>query len=113
MRDKRVYIAAPYTKPDPAINTRNAIAAGERVLQETTDWLPFVPHLFHLWHLIHPHPYNFWMDMDHNWLKACHAIVMVGDMSEGVKEDLNKASDMALPVFLTLDEFIEWTKEEA
>lgn len=51
---KKVYIAGPYTKPDPCINTHNAIMVGEQVW--SAGMVPFVPHLTHFWHTIKPHP---------------------------------------------------------
>ncbi len=112
MRTKRVYIAAPYTDPDPVINTREAVMAGEEVLRQTTDWVPFVPHLFHLWHLISPHPYPFWMQMDGDWMLACQALIRRGGPSKGADEDMGLAVSLGIPVFLTLDEFVAWAKED-
>ena len=111
MRTKRVYIAAPYTHPDPVMNTREAVLAGEEILQRTMDWLPFIPHLFHLWHLISPHPYSFWMQMDADWMLACQALVRRGGPSEGADKDMMQAASLGIPVFLSMDEFIDWTKE--
>jgi hypothetical protein len=114
VRTKRVYIAAPYggEGEDVVLNIHKAIEAAEHVLYQTENWLPFVPHLFHLWHLVSPQAYEFWMKMDREWMQTCHAVVMVGDMSEGVKRDLNEGSDMGLPVFLTIQEFVTWTIKE-
>ncbi len=111
MKSKRVYIATPYSQPDQVINVQKAISVAECVLDET-DWLPFVPHLFHLWHLVSPHPYGFWMTMDRDWMETCHAVLAPYDMSEGVKQDLNAGTDMGLPIFLSLTEFVAWTREQ-
>ena len=110
MRSKRVYVAAPYTYPDPAVNVGNACEAAEEIMSRT-GWLPFVPHLFHLWHLIIPHPYEFWMNMDENWMQACHALVRLPGESEGADVDMSGAVDLGIPVLIGLEEFIEWAKE--
>lgn len=112
MRDKRVYIAAPYSHPDPAQNVRNAVRAADEIIWRT-DWLPFVPHLAHLWHLITPRTYEFWLRMNQDWLRACHALVRLGGASAGADADADCAVELGIPVFMSMDEFIAWTKEGA
>ncbi len=115
MRDKIVYLALPYggKGEQVAVNVRLAIEAAEAVLRQTPDWLPFVPHLFHLWHLINPHPYHWWREMDRDWMRVCRALVRTGGPSEGANEDADDAIDLGIPVFLSVDEFLSWTKEES
>lgn len=50
----RVYVAGPYTKPDPRINTHNAIKAAAELMD--AGYAPYVPHLNHLWHTVAPRP---------------------------------------------------------
>lgn len=109
MRSKRVYIASPYTD-DPTANVGVALEAAEEILSRTS-WLPFVPHLFHLWDLIIPHSYEFWMEIDRDWMQTCHALVRLEGKSEGADEDMHQAIDQAIPVIVGLDEFIRWAKE--
>ena len=111
MRTKRVYIAAPYSQPDPAVNILAAIKAAEEV-HLRTDWLPFVPHLFHLWHLIRPRPYAFWMGMDLDWMRTCHALVRLSGLSKGADKEMDCAVGLGIPVFLSIDEFVEWERSE-
>ncbi|MGI8793389.1 MAG: hypothetical protein ACR2H3_09460 [Acidimicrobiales bacterium] len=44
-----VYIATPYSNPDPEENTHNAILAANELV-EAGLVTPHVPHLTHLWH---------------------------------------------------------------
>lgn len=53
-----IYIAGPYTCPDPVLNTRKAVAVAESVL--ALGGAPVVPHLTMLWHLISPKPVEEW-----------------------------------------------------
>src|SRR5690242_1214868 len=55
MSDTLTYIAGPYSKPDPAENTRIAVEYGEKVW--ALGLVPYVPHLTHYWETLHfPHP---------------------------------------------------------
>lgn len=113
MGTKRVYIAAPYAGrgEEVAENIHLAVLVADELIYRTTNWTPFVPHLFHLWHLISPHPSAFWAGMDKDWLRACDALVRIGGESSGADIDMEDAISLGLPVFLSLGEFVEWTKE--
>ena len=114
MRTKRVYIAAPYggKGENVALNVRFAISAAEEILLRTVVWRPYVPHLFHLWQLISPHPYDFWMQLDDDEMRACQALVRIGGRSDGADMDMQLAVDLGVPVFLNMNEFIKWAKED-
>jgi hypothetical protein len=54
-----VYIASPYTKGDAAVNVRNSFEVADKLA--SYGYLPFPPLFSHFWHMIFPHPYEFWM----------------------------------------------------
>ncbi len=58
----KVFVSGPYTHPDPVVNTRNAILAGEDIVR--LGHTPYIPHLNHLWHLVCPHDPMFWYEYD-------------------------------------------------
>lgn len=98
-RRTRVYVAGPYTLPDPVINTRQAIKMGEILL----DWgyAPFVPHLNLLWDFLTPKPHDTWLELDHAWLDVCDVLLRLPGTSSGADREVAWAREMGIPVFMT------------
>ncbi len=99
---KYIYVAGPYTKDDPAVNTRNAILVGEEIVK--MGHIPFIPHLTHFWHIIFPHEYQYWMDMDEKWLLRCDALFRMPGNSSGADIEVKKAKERGMPVYYSLEE---------
>jgi hypothetical protein len=93
----KIYVAGPYTKGDVAQNVRDAITVGNnlRALGHT----PFIPHLTHFWHLIIPHDYEYWMDLDIEWLLECDAVFRIQGESTGADKEVAIAEYYDLPVY--------------
>jgi len=94
-----VYVAGPYTRADPVLNTRNAclfadelIAAGAAVI---------VPHLSLLWHAISPAPVDAWYARDLDVLAHCHAVAWLPGASEGADAEVAFAQRHDIPVYST------------
>jgi nucleoside 2-deoxyribosyltransferase len=104
-----IYIAGPYTTPDPCINTHNAIKMADHVLE--LGGVPFVPHLFHFWHTISPKPYETWMEMDLEFLNACDALFRIPGESPGANREVQEAFDRKIPVILTESGLIKFIDE--
>ena len=105
-----VYIACPYTHPDPAANVNRAIHVANCVWD--LGIVPLVPVLSHLWHLITPKPYDEWMSMDMELLSRCDALLRVEGESCGADKELHFAILRRMPVFYTIDEIREWQVNE-
>jgi hypothetical protein len=58
-----VYIASPYTKGDPAINTRFQCQVFNELMDDGIVW-PFIPLLSHFQHIVFPRHYQDWIDYD-------------------------------------------------
>lgn len=101
----RVYIAGPYTTPDPVENTRKAIVAGEDV--RAHGHLPFVPHLNLLWHFIFAHEPAYWLLMDLGWLALCEALIRLPGVSPGADREEAEAHRLGIPVYYSVEEFLE------
>lgn len=97
----RLYIAGPYAQGDVVLNIRTAIQAAELAI--TKGWTPFLPHLYHLWHLASPHPTNFWYELDMGWLPACEALLRLPGESAGADREAQVATQLRLPTFEGLD----------
>lgn len=94
---KWIYIAGPYTNPDPVLNTRNAILAGQRMYE--AGLFPVIPHLSLLHHLVIPQPLEFWYNFDLNLLTRCDALLRLPGASTGSDKEVDFAEHLSIPVF--------------
>lgn len=98
MRPLVIYIAGPYSAPDPCINTHRAIAYADVLLQRDLC-VPVVPHLSHFWHTMHPHPYGDWIRMDLALLERCDGVIRLAGDSPGADGEVARANELGLPVY--------------
>ena len=105
---KLIYIAAPYAHPDPIENTNKVIKIAEQVIQ--AGHIPYIPHLNLLWHIVVPHPPEFWYAYDLAILKRCDALLLVEGLSEGVEREVQFAIDNNILIIYGIDNFINWPK---
>lgn len=99
----RIYIAAPYTKGDQSLNVRRAIIVAERII--AAGHIPFVPLLYHLWRLMSPHEYGYWMTLDLSWIEACDALVWLDGESSGRDEEVAVAEELGKAVYTEVELF--------
>lgn len=95
----RVYVAGPYTMPDPCENVRRAVHAADEL--ELLGCHPVVPHLSHLHHLIAPRDYGRWLERGLEELRSCDALVRLHGESPGADIEVALAVELGLPVFHT------------
>ncbi len=94
---KYIYVAGPYTGGDPVINTRKAIEAGE--LLRGMGFVPFIPHLSMIWHLVEPHDVAFWYEYDNAWVERCDGLIRLPGESKGADAEVKLALELGMPVF--------------
>lgn len=82
-----LYVAGPYTNPDPVENTHAACKAA-MVIYDETNWCPVVPHLSLLWHAVVPRAYQHWLDYDLHLLRKCDAVVRLPGGSTGADQEI-------------------------
>ena len=104
MKYKYVYVAGPYEKPDPVVNTRNAILVADKLAQ--LGFIPFVPHLTLIWHMLSPQEVDFWYYYDNEWLKKCDAVLRLEGASKGAHNEVILASSLQIPVFFSIEELV-------
>lgn len=63
-----VFIASPYTKGDPAVNTHFQCKIFDQLLTDRKV-LPVAPLWTHFQHLLYPRPYQDWIDYDQAMLR--------------------------------------------
>ena len=101
---KYIYIAGPYEKPDPVVNTRNTILVADELLN--LGFVPFVPHLTLLWHMVSPHDVPVWYEYDYEWLKKCDAVLRLEGESKGAHNEVILAASLDIPVFFSVEELV-------
>jgi Domain of unknown function (DUF4406) len=100
----RVYIAGPYTRPDPCVNTHRAVAAAQQLLD--AGYAPFVPHLTHFWHTMIPGPREQWLELDLAFLPCCHAVLRLPGESAGADSEVREAVQLGIPVVGTVENLL-------
>lgn len=103
----RIYVAGPYSHPDPMVRERNthaAMRAGLGLLQH--GHAPFIPHLSHyfdVWAQQHGVvvPYETYMEWDAAYLSVCDGVLILGH-SPGVEQELLEAERLEIPAYSSL-----------
>lgn len=105
---RRVYCAGPLTLPEPGENINITVAVAERCVK--AGWEPYVPHLNHLWHLIHPHDWEYWMARDLAWLPLCDVLVRIPGASRGADLEVAEAKRLGIRVIegITIESLMEF-----
>lgn len=98
----RIYLAAPYERPDPITNLRPVLTAAEILIR--AGHIPFVPHLTMLWDLVYPHGTDFWYEYDLSWLEVCDAVLRLPGESEGADMEVARARELGLPVYDSMEQ---------
>jgi hypothetical protein len=110
---KFIYVAGPYTKGDVAVNVRRNIEVGS--ILADAGYVPFIPLLTHFWHLVSPHPYEFWLQQDAAWVERCCAMVRTPGESSGADKEIVLAESLKRPVYhyegeFSIADFNKWAE---
>lgn len=97
MKKPLIYVAGPYTNPDPVMNVQRAIEIAEYV--EYMQATPFIPHLSMLWHLVRPNDIETWYARDLEVLDWCHALFRFQGPSTGADREVGHALERGIAVF--------------
>lgn len=106
-----VYVAGPYSHPDPVENTNTAIRWGDRLMGDSLV-VPLIPHLSLAWHFVSPHPETFWYEYDLHLLMRCNALLRIPGMSTGADMEVGFANDHDIPVFYGITSLYRWARDE-
>lgn len=102
-----VYLAGPYSYPDPVENVHRAVKIAADLL-DSGGCIPVVPHLSMTWHLIAPRPYEDWLAYDLHIMRRCDAVYRYSGESAGADAEVEEAMRLGIPVFDTFDTFATW-----
>jgi hypothetical protein len=101
MNKSLIYIAAPYTS-NPEANVKKALEAADKLWE--LGYVPFVPHLTHLWHTQSPKPYEQWIEMGSAVLERCDGLLRLPGESPGADREMEIAQKLDMPIYYGLKE---------
>lgn len=110
LQRKYVYIAGPYSSPDPDLNTERAIPPFIKLIEE--GFAPFLPHLCITADRLSPHNYEFWMQYCFDQLRRCDALLRLPGDSPGADREVAFAEELGIPVYYSLNHFLRLNKLE-
>ena len=102
---KYVYIAGPYTNGGVVHNIQSAIDWAETIMER--GFVPFVPHLTHLWDIYSPHTWEAWLEYDLKWIDKCDALFRMPGESPGADKEVEYALEHNIPVFLSIVDLVK------
>lgn len=95
-----IYIAGPYTAPDPVVNVNTTVRFATDLYRFSLgSVVPVIPHLFMLWHAITPMPYEDWLNIDLAVLERCDGIVRLPGVSSGADGEIQHAARRDMPTW--------------
>jgi len=102
MKKIKVYIASPYTLGDAAENVRAQIDAVDELMN--MGFMPFAPLYSHFQHMVHPRPYQDWIDIDLEWVEVCDCLLRLPGESSGADDEVEFAELSHIPVYYSFEE---------
>jgi hypothetical protein len=109
---KLVYVAGPYTSPDPIENTNTAIRIADDLYHDSHGLIvPIIPHLTAFWHLVRPHEYSYWLSYDLKVMSRCDAVFRWPGPSTGADGEVADAVRQGIPVFTTIEGLMRWAEQ--
>ena len=116
-----VYIASPYSKGDPAINTHFQCQVFDQLMDDGHVW-PVVPLWSHFQHTLFPRPYEDWIAYDLALLPRYDACLRLNaeypklkyteDRSSGADREVDEFKRMGKPVFYSIEDLYEWAERQ-
>lgn len=114
-----VYIASPYTKGDPAINTQFQCRTWNRLMDDGIVY-PYAPLWTHFQHTLYPRAYAVWLEYDQAIIGRLDACLRLSAVCEKVGYEVSESSgadgevrafqSLGKPVFFSIDDLYEWVR---
>lgn len=92
-----LYVAGPYTRPDPPANMHYVCRVAD-VIYSQTHWCPIVPHLSLVWQIVSPRPEEHWYGYDLDIMRGCSGIVRLPGYSVGADYEMQVANEIGMHV---------------
>jgi hypothetical protein len=98
----RIYIAAPYTQGDVAVNLHRVFEVADELVKK--GHTPYIPHWTHFWHIYSPKEYGFWLEYDATFIiHWAEALLYLDGISDGAAKEAVLASSLYLPIFHSIE----------
>jgi hypothetical protein len=117
---KLIYLAAPYSLGDQALNVRSQIRNFSELLDEGIV-IPYAPLLTHFVHMLHPKSYDAWLSHCLNMLARMDAVLLLPaieesvdyrqEESKGVQIELAFCAANKIPVFRNKETLYNWVTQ--
>lgn len=102
----KIYIAGPYTKPDPVSNTHRAALAWHLLWE--AGYVPICPHVSLVLDLVKPLTAKEWYDYDLEILKDCDILLRLPGFSLGADAEVDFCYERSIPTFHgTAEQFVK------
>lgn len=109
----RVFVAGPYTANTDDLILCNVLTACKAAAKLVEAGLcPFVPHLSHYIDRCCATyvDYEAWMNQTLQWVDACKCVLRLPGVSPGADREVERASQLGIPVFTTVQEVVDYSK---
>lgn len=93
-----VYIAGPYSHPDPVANTRRAIHHGMHI-RDGCGVDVIIPHLSLLAHMLNPQSTDYWYRYGLDLVEHCHGLYRLTGDSIGADLEVDLATKAGLNIY--------------
>lgn len=114
-----VYIASPYTKGDPCVNTHVQLQMFDLLMDDGLVW-PYTPLWSHFQHTCRPRPYKDWIEYDNAIIERMDACLRIDaevprlgyhvSESRGADREVALFTKLGKPVFYSVDDLYEWVR---
>jgi len=98
----KVFISGPYSG-DVEGNVANHVQKVDELLDEG-----FAPYTLLLFHYANKRPYEDWLILAMEWLRACDALLRLPGESPGADNEVARAKELGIPVFNSMKELVDW-----
>lgn len=112
-----VYIASPYTRGDPAMNTNFQCKIWDRLMTDGKVW-PVAPLWSHFQHTVRPRKYEDWVAYDIALISRYDACLRLNaelpelgyseSKSSGADNEVKEFQRLGKPVFYSVEELYRW-----
>lgn len=101
-----IYVAGPYTNPNPEDNLFKALAVSNKLIN--IGAAPFCPHLFHYYDQIQKRSYDEWLELCFKWVSQCDLFYRIKGKSSGSDKEEALAFELGKPIFKSIDKVRQW-----
>ncbi len=115
-----VYVASPYTKGDPCLNTHFQLKLFNMLLNDDKV-VPFMPLLSHFQNVAFPRPYMDWLNYDREIIRVCDACLRLDadlpeydyfvDESSGADTEEVLFKQLRKPIFYLISDLYKWAEQ--